>query len=514
MLRRSVLAAGPMLMAAPRLGHGQRAQPLRFVPFADLTVTDPHATTSYVTRNHALMVFDTLFALDAQMRPQPQMLEGFTTSPDGLRWTLTLRPGLRFHDGEPVLARDVVASLARWGRADGFGQILYAATDEVTAPDDRTVVFRLKRPFPHLPAALAKVTTMTPSIMPARLCGGPPNVPVREVVGSGPFRYVPADSLSGDRYAYERFAGYVPRQEAPSFTAGAKRALIERVEFRIIPDASTATNALTRGEIDWYDQIQPDQIPPLRRNRALVVEPCESTGYVGFLVMNHRLPPFDNPAVRQAVLAAVNQADYGTAVMGDDPTLWKGGLGYFCPGTPLASSAGIPAAADLEAAKRMLAATGAAGTKITMLNATDVGFVSAMNMVAIDAMKRLGFEVEVLESDIATFAQRRLRPDGWNAYAIGAIGLQTLDPAVNTYLRGDGRPFGFTRSEALEGLRDEWMAAPDLATQQAKARAMQAAALRDLPYIPVGQYLVQTAYRGNIRRGVKEMSVFWELERG
>jgi peptide/nickel transport system substrate-binding protein len=517
MHRRSLLSAAPALLAAPRIALAQRTAPLRFVPFADLAVLDPHATTSYVTRNHALMVYDTLFGLDANMQPQPQMLEGFATEPDGLRWTLTLRGGLRFHDGEPVLARDVVASLARWGKADGFGQQLYAATEEVTAPDDRTVIFRMKRPFPQLPSALAKVTTVVPAIMPARLAAAPPSQPVREIIGSGPFRYLPGESLSGDRYAYERFAGYMPRPSGTaSFTAGPKQVRLERVEYRIIPDASTAASALASGEIDWYDQVQPDQIPVLRRNRNLVVEPCESTGYVGFLQMNHRLAPFDNPAVRRALLAAVDQADFGSAVMGEDRTLWRAGQGYFCPGTPLASAAGmevLTAPRDLERAKRLLREGGYAGQKVTLINATDVGFVNAMNMVAVDVLRRVGMEVEVLASDVATMAQRRLRPEGWNIYAIGAIGLQTLDPAVNTYLRGDGRPFGFTQSPDIERLREEWMAAPDLPSQQAKARALQEKALQDVPYIPIGQYLVQTAYRNNIRRGVKEMSVFWNVER-
>jgi peptide/nickel transport system substrate-binding protein len=517
MHRRSLLAAAPALLAAPRIALAQRAAPLRFVPFADLAVLDPHATTSYVTRGHALMVYDTLFGLDSSMRPQPQMLEGFTTSEDGLRWTLTLRDGLRFHDGEPVLARDAVASLARWGKADAVGQALYAATEKVVAADDRTIVFRLKHPFPQLPNALAKVTTPVPVIMPARLTAAPPNQPVREIIGSGPFRYLPGESLSGDRYSYERFTGYVPRPGATSFTAGPKRVAVERMEWRIIPDASTAANALAAGEIDWYDQVQPDQIASLKRNRNLVVEPCESTGYVGFLQMNHRLAPFDNPGVRRALLAAVNQADYGTAVMGEDSSLWRAGQGYFCPGTPLASNAGMEALTgprDMERPKRMLREAGYGGQKVTLLNATDVGFVNAMNMVAVDMLRRAGMEVEVLESDIATLAQRRLRPEGWNIYAIGAVGLQTLDPAVNTYLRGDGRPFGFARSEEIERLRGEWMEAPDLPSQQAKARALQEQALRDVPYIPLGQYLVQTAYHANIKRGVKEMSVFWDVQRG
>ena len=94
------------------------------------------------------------------------MLEGSTTSADGLRWTLGLREGLRFHDGEPVLAKDCVASLRRWGQVDSFGQALLAATEGLTAEGERAIVFSLKRPFPRLPAALAQVTGFVASVLP------------------------------------------------------------------------------------------------------------------------------------------------------------------------------------------------------------------------------------------------------------------------------------------------------------------------------------------------------------
>ncbi|MCQ9329928.1 ABC transporter substrate-binding protein, partial [Pelistega suis] len=124
------------------------ATTLRFVPYADLALLDPIITTNYVTRTHALMVFDTLYSLDASYRAQPQMVASQDVSPDGLTWRLTLRDGLRFHDGTPVLARDVVASLKRWSGRDAFGGALFATVDELSAPSDTVVQFRLKRPFP------------------------------------------------------------------------------------------------------------------------------------------------------------------------------------------------------------------------------------------------------------------------------------------------------------------------------------------------------------------------------
>ena len=148
-MRRRRLLAGSLAagLAAPWLSRARAASPggsvLRFVPQSDLAVLDPVWSTAYVTRNHAMMVFDTLYGQDSAFRARPQMVAGHEVSPDGLAWRLTLRDGLRFHDGEPVLARDCVASIRRWGARDGFGQTLMAATEELAAEGDRVIRFRL-----------------------------------------------------------------------------------------------------------------------------------------------------------------------------------------------------------------------------------------------------------------------------------------------------------------------------------------------------------------------------------
>src|ERR1700710_432729 len=131
MLRRSFLGGTGAALAMPSIGRAQGSRVLKFIPQSDQTVLDPMWTTAYVTRNHGFMVFDTLFGQDGQYAPSPQMLEGFTTENDGRLWTLRLREGLRFHDGEPVRAQDCVASLSRWGKRDAFGGALFAATDEL-----------------------------------------------------------------------------------------------------------------------------------------------------------------------------------------------------------------------------------------------------------------------------------------------------------------------------------------------------------------------------------------------
>src|SRR5579862_1678631 len=170
MIRRRTFTTGvAALLAAPSISRGAANAPLKFIPQSDLTILDPIVTTVYTARNHGSMVFDTLFGMDSAYQIQPQMLAGFTVEDDGKRWKLTLRDGLLWHDGEKVLARDCVASIRRWQARDGIGSLLKARTDELAAIDDRTIQFRLKKPFQILPYALGKISTPMCAMMPERL---------------------------------------------------------------------------------------------------------------------------------------------------------------------------------------------------------------------------------------------------------------------------------------------------------------------------------------------------------
>src|SRR3984893_14707675 len=293
MLRRDLLnAAGTGLaaLAAPRIGRAERPNKLVFAPAADLSLLDPVVTGYRPTRNHAYLVFDTLYGIDTSWAAQPQMVEGHQVEEDGLIWTLTLRDGLRFHDKEPVLARDVVASIRRFAARISFAGALMAATEELSAPDDRTLRFRLKRPFPHLPEALAGPGNNVPAIMPERLAATSPFKPVAEIVGSGPYRFLPDEHISGARAAYERFPLYQPRAAGPvGFTAGPKLAHFDLVEWLTL-DPFSVMAALRSSEIDWWESPPRDLAEGLARARGISVTLQYATA-MGILRFNHLHPP-------------------------------------------------------------------------------------------------------------------------------------------------------------------------------------------------------------------------------
>jgi peptide/nickel transport system substrate-binding protein len=523
MKRRTLLTMAATTLAAPRIGNAQAARPLRFVHDADIAVLDPVATTNYQTRDHAFMVFDTLYGQDNAYRARPQMVAGHVTENDGRIWKLTLREGLAFHDGSKVLARDAVASVARWGKRDSYGQALMARVDELSAPDDRTIQFRLQSPFPLLPDALAHFSPSMCAIMPARLAETDAYKPVSEMVGSGPFRFKTDERVSGSRVVYEKFAGYMPRDEPAECTAGGKVVHIERVEWHILPDASMIANALTTGEVDWWMAPSADLLPLLRKSRNIAFPILSPSGVIATMRFNQLQPPFDNPAIRRAILHAVRQSDYMTAVLGEDRANWRDGVGYFCPDTPMASNAGMENLAsplDLVAARKELDAAGYRGERVVLLMPTDIPRFRTLAEVTADFMQKLGMSVESQPMDLATMVQRRgkqepLDQGGWSVFHTTFGGPDQFNPAVHAYLRGNGRAgiMGWPASTRIEELRDAWFATSDLAAQKKAAEQLQLQAFQDVPYIPLGQWRLPTAHRTDLQGMLTGLPLFWNIRR-
>jgi peptide/nickel transport system substrate-binding protein len=524
MRRRTLMKlAGAGLLAAPAIVRAEADRVLKFIPQADVAVLDPIWTTAYVTRNHAMMLFDTLFGQDAAYKAQPQMAEGLASDDGGKQVRITLRPGPLFHDNTPVLARDCVASIRRWGRRDAFGSALLAATDELSAPDDRTILFRLKAPFP-VADALGKVGPNFCAIMPERLAATDAFKQVTEMVGSGPFRFLADERVSGAHVGYRRFEGYKPREGGVAeWTAGPKVAHFDKVDWNVIPDAATASAALQRGEADWWEKLDFDLKPMLARDPNLQIFVVESTGNIGFLRMNQLFPPFDNPAIRRALLGAVKQSDYMHAVAGDDHANWRDDVGFFTPDTPMASQAGLSALTgprDLGKVKAELKAAGYNNERIAVMVASDFPTLAALGNVGADMLQRCGMNVDLQTTDWGTIVQRRaskapLNQNGWSVFFSTFTGLDAANPAVSLGLRGNGAEawFGWPNAPKLEALRSQWLATPDQAQQKVITEQEQIQAFTDVPYLPLGQYFQSSAQRKTLTGTLKGLPLFWNVRR-
>src|SRR3984957_11772057 len=231
-MKRRHFLAGMTTLATPSIVQAQNSRILRYVSSAGVVQLDPLAASIFPTFILGLQIFESLYSVDEQLQPRPQMAAGHTIEEGGKRWVITLRDGLRFHDGEPVLARDCVASINRWMKRDASGQTLALRLDALEAPDDRTVFFRLKKPFPQLPYILGKTMPYLMAIMPARLAVTDPNQPITELVGSGPYRFVANEFSANSLAVLARFEAYQPRDEPPSGASGGRIAKLDRVEGR------------------------------------------------------------------------------------------------------------------------------------------------------------------------------------------------------------------------------------------------------------------------------------------
>ena len=503
------LAAGAVLpasLAAPARAQGDAAHTLRFIPQADVTTLDPLNTTSYGVRTHGHLCWDTLYGLDESFTPRPQLCEGHVVEDDGLRWVFTLRDGIRFHDNEPIRAADAVASINRWLPRDVLGQSLQARVEEIRALDDRRFEIRLKQRFGPMLAALAKPSSYACFIYPERFARIDPARPFTEVVGSGPYRFVANERLSGARVVYRRFEGYRPNPNPPSLLGGAKLAHMERVEFQVITDPATAAASMQSGDSDWYEQVVPDLRPLLRRARGITLERVDFGGLMASLRFNHLHPPFDNPGVRRALLHSLSQADFMQSIMGTDRALWRDGIGVFPTSSALANDEGIGALTSprsTDAARQALRAAGYAGEKVTVLHPTDVANNNALSTVLTDLMQRSGLNAESATSDWGSVLARRANMNppaqgGWNALVVLFGGIDLGNPAQHPLLRANGRQawFGWPSSPALEALRDEWLDTEPLPAQQDIARRIQRQFWQDLPFIPLGQYYIDSAWKG------------------
>ena len=526
MRRRSFLRAAGGGAAAASLPRFSIAQPanarvLRFVPQANLTLLDPIFTTAAVTANHAWMVYDTLFGVNAAQQAKPQMAEGYTVSDDGRTWLIKLREGLKWHDGQPVRAQDCAPSLARWSARDTFGQSVAKAVDAWGAVDDRTIRITLKKPFPLLIAALA-APNGNAFMMPERLASTDPFKAITEAVGSGPFRFLKDEFVAGSSAAWEKFDGYVPRQEPPEWTSGGKVANFQRIEWKIIPDAATASAALQSGEVDWYEQAQTDLVPLLRRNSDIVIAPSNPQGYIGGLRFNHLHPPFNDVRLRRAVLAAVNQEDYMRAVMGDDRSSWRICRSQYPCGTTYGTEVDLPVQkGDLETAKKMIKEAAYDGQKAVIINPTDFPTIGPLGDITYDMLKKIGINADLQSTDWGSVVQRRATKEpvekgGWSVFHTWFTGGFILNPVVTAPFRGQGATawFGWYGNPKIEQLTQEWLDAEDDDGRKKIAAAIQLENYAQVPTVTLGQFQIPTAYRKSLTGKLEATGpMFWNVRR-
>ncbi|HEY0419080.1 MAG TPA: ABC transporter substrate-binding protein [Acetobacteraceae bacterium] len=525
MRRRTLLQSGAAAvltggLAAPAIGQ-DNARVLRCAPEANLASPDPIWTTATVAVNHGYMVYDTLFGVDSNLAPQPQMVDRFEVSPDKLTWRFALRDGLLFHDGERVRAADCIASIDRWSKRSSWGQALGAVMEEMRAADDRSFTIRLKKPFSAMTYALGVAGCF---IMPERVAKTDPFKQISEFTGSGPFRFLKDEWISGARAAWAKFDKYNSRQEKSDFFAGGKPVYVDRVEHTVMPDGATAAAALQTGEIDWVHVPLIDLVPMLKRSPGVTVAVYDPLGWLGVIRPNFLYPPFDNRKLLRAILPAIDQREFLDAVIGEQGELGKLPAGFFTVGSAMANNAGMEALTgkrDIALAKRLVAESGYKGEPVLLMAPTDQPALGQVAQVTRSVLEKVGINVRYEAMDWSTLVSRRASrepPDkgGWNMFCTSWSGLSVADPGGHFPIRGNGNGawFGWPEDPQMEALRDSWFDAPDVAAQKHVCEQMQTRAFEQVPFIPVAQWFYPTAFRSNVVDIVKCPNILsWNLKK-
>src|SRR5499433_2762829 len=434
-------AATAVAAVAPYVHAQKKGGTLKFVPHADLKILDPVWTTAYITRNHGYMIYDMLFAPDASIHMQPQMVDKFTASADKRKWSFTLRDGLKWHDGQPVTAEDCVLSIKRFAARDAVGQLMAKSLGKLAPLDKKTFVLELETPFGLVLETLGKASASNCPMMPARVASTDPNEQIKDFTGSGPFKFVKDEWQPGNKVVYVANRDYVPRKEAPSGGAGAKLVYVDRVEWRYIPDQATAAAALEAGEVDYWENVPLDFAPRLEKNADLHVYITDPRGSQGILRPNHLQPPFNNKAARQALLYAVDQQKYMQAVIGN-PKYYKACPSVFmCGGLPYETAVGAPKP-DLERAKRLLKESGYDGRPIVVMDPTDTPYAHGPALVTTETLRALGATVDLQAMDWSTMVSKLAKKEpvtqgGWNIFHTWGTSFDTMTP-MSPLLAGGG----------------------------------------------------------------------------
>ncbi|APO70381.1 dipeptide/oligopeptide ABC transporter substrate-binding protein (plasmid) [Rhizobium gallicum] len=467
------------------------------------TIFDPYTTTDVNTIDYAFGIYDMLFGIDSNLVPQPQMVASWSAADDKMTYTFILRDGLTWHDGAPVTAADCIASIRRWFQTPG-GQLVKERAKDVSKLDEKSFVIVLKKPLGILIDQLAQVGSYALFIMREKDAHRPPSDAVTTHVGSGPFKFNEELYVPGSSITFDKYDGYVPRDEAPDGLAGGKIAKANRVVWENLPDPQTSLAALQAGEVDLLAEPPADLFPMIESDPGLVLENLYKSGYDYFLRMNCLQKPFDNVKARQAMLHLIDQETFlhvinpslkgnrnvtslfgtNTAYSNDTNTSWfrKGG--------------------NPEKAKQLFKEAGYAGEKVVILDPTDWTEAHNASLFLAAELRKIGVNVDLASSDWAGLVARRAKKDsvengGWSIFitSVPDFSLSTPFSSAYTTMNGEQGWFGWPQSNEYEALRSKWPDAAKVEEHQALAREMQQIWWDYATWVYLGQVPTLTAYR-------------------
>ncbi|MER8678203.1 ABC transporter substrate-binding protein [Mesorhizobium sp. M0037] len=517
------LAFGTVL-STPSILRGQTSPtPDRVVRMVmgSLSVFDPVLSTSTTTLNHALAVYDTLFGVDSNFIPHPQMTGKWGASGDKKTYAFQLRDGLGWHDGTSVSAADCVASIRRWGQIAPGGQLLLERAKDISIKDDKTFTITLKEP---LGALIDIMCFQGPFIMRESDARLSPTDQVTANIGSGPFKFNHARAKPGASFTYDRNGKYVPRFEAPDGLAGGKIAKVDRVILEMIGDQQTALAALQAGEVDFLSTPPVDLFPVIESDPNLELQVLDRSGSDMFIRMNCSQKPFDNAKARLAILHLVDQEAMMLAAYGD-PKYFRIVTSMFGNGTPFSNDENtgwFRNGNNEDKARQLFREAGYAGERVVILQPTDWAEASNASQFLAATLRKVGVNAELAPSDWGALVVRRankgsIEDGGWNIFITieAETSLGMVVTSCTLPMNGEKGWFGWPQNETYEALRIKWAEVESVEERKALARRMQAIWWDYVPEVLLGQVVTPIARRKTLTGliGLADTVPMWNMQK-
>ena len=455
----------------------------------NLPSLDPHFTTAVVTRQIGCHIYETLLTYNADYNLAPMLAETWSTSEDGLTTSVTLRPGLRFHDGSPVTAMDAVASLERWRGLSTVGKSAFANVTAITAVDERSLTITATAASSALLEALAS-PTQAAAIMPAAVARAAGKNEITSFIGTGPYRL---QSWQKDQYVtLERFADYVALEAAPSGLGGRKEALIAEIRFDFVTNAPSRIAGLQSGEYDFVDDVPPDNFKTIAAIPGIATHIGKpSRQNIMFFNCGHGV--FSNPAIRKAankaldldsiMLASAARPDFyriDPGLMFREQTLWHSDAG-----------AELMNLKDPEGAKADLKAAGYAGQPVVILTSREYQYLYRASLVIQQQLMMIGMNVKLEVYDWPTLLEKRRNASAWDIFFTFA-GIYAHPTQITFVDSRKGYPGGYANAQ-VDALLDRLVATVDREAAAALFHEVQALYRADVPTVKLGDMFALAA---------------------
>jgi peptide/nickel transport system substrate-binding protein len=358
-------------------------------------------------------------------------------------------------------------------------------------------------------------------MMPARIASTPPDEQIKEIVGSGPFKFAKDEWQPGEQAVYVRNPDYIPRGETPSGSTGGKKVYVDTVIWRHIPDPWDVADDLAAGRVDWWEQPPLDFIPKIEQNLELRTFVSDPLGTQGWLRPNCLHPPFNNKKAREALLHMMDQVTYLHWAIGQSQ-YYRPCYSVFSCGGPYATNIGAEPIMehDLTRARHLVKESGYDGQPIVVLHPTDIPFVNAAAIVTRQRLESIGFKVILKAMDWSTNLVVRARKEppfkgGWNLLHTWWLAADVSNPAVHFGVSGAGTRawFGWPDIPQLERLVTDWVRASDQTKRKQLADEVQKVALSEVAYVPWGEWVQPAACRKNVRDILQfGAPIFWNVK--